>query len=297
MEILGTFQNFDDLATTWLSAMRAAFFAGLVALLAAGSLRIIFRHRISNAASHALFLLVPVKTLAAVLCVVSPLVVTFEMPEQWLWQQKETTGESVESPAKPGRSVQTARIDTLDEPANATADAGPFAVAESNSANSQLNPKSVRIQGEVDRNIITNAQQFWKPQIKAKHVLLAWASFCMFLAGMCLARNGIVRYRIRRTSAPVSGDDLLLISDLAIAMGLRRSPDVVATSSVVTPAVIGLFRPLLLVPEGFFRNFDEGLCRWAIAHELAHVRRADLWTLAFERMVSIAFFFCPALWI
>lgn len=297
MQLFGAFLNFDDIAELWLSAMRAAFIAGLVTLLAVGSLRTIFRHRISNAASHALYLLVPVKTVAAVLCVVCPLVVTFEMPERWISKRDDTTGEWVESPNKPPRSVQMVRIDTLEEPANDTANAGKVAMADSNFAESQHAPDSVRNHGEIDPKFKSNAERFWTMQFTTKHLMLAWASLCMLLTGICLARNVIVQYRLRRTSAPVSGDDVLLVADLAKTMGLSRALDLVATSSVATPAVIGLFRPRLIVPDGFFRSFDESLCRWAIAHELAHVRRADLWTLAFERLVSIAFFFCPALWI
>ncbi len=297
MEMTELHMKMADIATIWSSAMRAAFVAGFVTLLAVGSIRFLFRHRISNAMSHAMFLLVPLKTVAAVLFVLCPLVVTFEMPEVWVSSPENTIAEWIEPSENALSGIRTTQQGALAEPGNAVSEAGQMIAAELKPRNSGRIANTGRITGEIDRPAITKLAPFGKSQLTAQHAIFAWATFCTILAGICMVRNGIVQYRTRHTSAPVSGDDISLVIELANAMRLSQVPIVVMTSAIANPAVIGLIRPRLLVPEGFFRNFDEAICRWAIAHELAHVRRADLWTLAFERVVGIVFFFCPALWI
>ncbi|MBI1323037.1 hypothetical protein GC170_07600 [bacterium] len=297
MEIFGTFLNFDDFQLLWSNAMRAAFIAGCITLLAVGSIRTVFRHRISNAASHALFLLVPVKTVAAVLCVIYPLPVTFEVPGSVDRTLGDTNGSQLAVPAKPPRAMRTAPLESLTTTVNTIEFATESAGTENQDMTDRVSNEAATASNGFEQARLTRAIAFLESNIETKHTMLYWAVACMFLATVCMVRHRIILDRLRQNSAPVAGDDILLVTDLANDMGLSRVPEIIATSAVATPAVIGLFRPRLLVPDEFFRNFDEGLCRWAIAHELAHVRRADLWTLAFERAVGIVFFFCPALWI
>ena len=74
-----------------------------------------------------------------------------------------------------------------------------------------------------------------------------------------------------------------------------RSPVRWAVSPRVTsPAVGGLLRPTVVMPP----DLDEGLTpkqlNWVLLHELAHIRRGDLWVVAVQRLLGAVFFFHPA---
>ena len=63
---------------------------------------------------------------------------------------------------------------------------------------------------------------------------------------------------------------------------------------VTSPAVGGLLRPTIVMPP----DLDDGLTakqlNWILLHELAHIRRGDLWVVLIQRVVGAAFFFHPA---
>ena len=47
------------------------------------------------------------------------------------------------------------------------------------------------------------------------------------------------------------------------------------------PVVTGLFRPAVVLPAWFAQDYSRTEARAAIAHELTHVKRGDLWALQF----------------
>ena len=74
-------------------------------------------------------------------------------------------------------------------------------------------------------------------------------------------------------------------------VGLKISPN--ATS----PAVCGLFRPVILVPQDLGASLGAGGMRTVLMHELAHIRRADLWVNLAQTILQIVYFYNPLLWL
>lgn len=58
----------------------------------------------------------------------------------------------------------------------------------------------------------------------------------------------------------------------------------------------GLIRPVVVLPADFAATLTRGEVRMALAHELAHVRRGDLWLAIVPACARILCFFCPPLW-
>ncbi len=101
------------------------------------------------------------------------------------------------------------------------------------------------------------------------------------------------RWCRRATPRPDHDED---IARLAAEAGVRP-PRLLAHPEATTPFVYGLFSPRLVVPEDFFSTLDPDGRRWVLFHELAHLRRRDLWTLTFQRLVKSVLFFNPAVWL
>ena len=62
------------------------------------------------------------------------------------------------------------------------------------------------------------------------------------------------------------------------------------------PALWGLWRPVLLLPENLAAHLDEPELEAILTHELAHARRRDNLTAALTRAIACLFWFHPLLW-
>lgn len=62
------------------------------------------------------------------------------------------------------------------------------------------------------------------------------------------------------------------------------------------PAVVGYFRPVLLLPVSAVSGMTLHQLETLIAHELAHIRRHDYLVNVFQQVAEILLFFHPAVW-
>jgi beta-lactamase regulating signal transducer with metallopeptidase domain len=77
-------------------------------------------------------------------------------------------------------------------------------------------------------------------------------------------------------------------------MGIRQRLELRLSEHVEVPSLIGLLRPLLLVPPGVDDSLAEEAIEAILAHELAHVRRRDFAANLVQGLVEIPLFFHPA---
>lgn len=110
-----------------------------------------------------------------------------------------------------------------------------------------------------------------------------------------------VQFRFRRRlrgAAEVAAEELPVdFAALCKQAGVRASVRLLSVKGVSSPAIWGLRKPRLLLPPDFTSMFSQQQMRWILLHELAHVRRRDLWVTLFQRLVQIVHFFNPAVWI
>ena len=62
------------------------------------------------------------------------------------------------------------------------------------------------------------------------------------------------------------------------------------------PGVIGIFRPVLLLPVGITERLSREQLQAVMAHELCHVRQRDNLTAAVHMLLEAAFWFHPLIW-
>ena len=104
----------------------------------------------------------------------------------------------------------------------------------------------------------------------------------LWLAGVLVAATaGITGYRMKLQAIrarAVAPDHALQteIEEARKAAGLKRTPIVWLSREVESPAVSGLLRPVLLLPEGFPANFTATEARLILLHEFSHIKRHDL---------------------
>ncbi len=125
-------------------------------------------------------------------------------------------------------------------------------------------------------------------------LMVVWAG-CVALL---LARFGwsIVRTRRQiRQAVPLSLGRLPIdLDSLRRAAGLRTAVRWAVDARLDSPAVGGLLRPAVIIPPDLNETLTPNQLTWVLLHELAHVRRGDLWVVVFQRVVQAVFFFNPA---
>ncbi|MBB6184614.1 M56 family metallopeptidase [Oleiagrimonas soli] len=123
------------------------------------------------------------------------------------------------------------------------------------------------------------------------------ALLALWLAGLLLQSAWAIRHgrrsrRLLATSTPCR-DTALEAQCRAQAqrLGLRRAPALRMSCDIDSPHVTGLRRPVILLPAD--AGFSPAEAAMAVAHELAHLRRGDLWLGWIPALAQRLFFFHP----
>jgi beta-lactamase regulating signal transducer with metallopeptidase domain len=79
-------------------------------------------------------------------------------------------------------------------------------------------------------------------------------------------------------------------------MPLNLPIQVMSSPARLEPGVLGIFRPVLLLPEGIADRLTPPQLEAILAHELRHVQRRDNLTAAIHMVVETLFWFHPLVW-
>ncbi|MEN6428572.1 MAG: M56 family metallopeptidase, partial [Phycisphaerales bacterium] len=127
-------------------------------------------------------------------------------------------------------------------------------------------------------------------------VFLLWGAGVSVFAALVIQRLLFVRGLIAHTE-PARSDLTDVLDECRRRMGIRRSVGLRLSSGAFSPAVCGLFRPTILMPAAMLdRLSPEGL-RAVLIHELAHVKRGDLWVNTLQTVLQIVYFYNPLVWL
>lgn len=86
-----------------------------------------------------------------------------------------------------------------------------------------------------------------------------------------------------------------LLLKTAQCLKLRKTPDVVFSKHMKSPAVYGLFKPVLLLPEGSLDQLSREQAEHVLMHEFCHLKRGDLWVHWFCLILQVIYWFNPLL--
>jgi beta-lactamase regulating signal transducer with metallopeptidase domain len=127
----------------------------------------------------------------------------------------------------------------------------------------------------------------------ASYFMTAWLLIVAFQVFLVLRQRSAM-VRLLRLTRPA--DDRALeaqLAELAHRLSLRRAPDVKLTELQGSPFVCGLLKPVLVLPVGLAGALAPGELRQVLLHELAHVKRGDLFWDWFPAIARMLFFFHP----
>ncbi len=124
----------------------------------------------------------------------------------------------------------------------------------------------------------------WLGVIITRFVFLALASFR-------------VRHWVN-TAQPITEPRFLeLLEKAKQQVGVTRNVELRDSQSCVTPLVTGLWSPKILIPSRTLASYEPREMESVVLHELIHLRRGDTWIRCAQAILSILYFFHPAVWL
>lgn len=127
------------------------------------------------------------------------------------------------------------------------------------------------------------------------YLLLGWIAGVTLL-GVRLLLAQVAVHWLRRQRCPICNELSRRVAGLAERLGLRSAPRVFGCRRVGEAIVVGLLRPMVLLPACWLTEMTPEVLEAVVAHELAHIRRWDLWVNLFQRLVETLLFYHPAVW-
>ncbi|MFK7817312.1 MAG: M56 family metallopeptidase, partial [Planctomycetaceae bacterium] len=126
-------------------------------------------------------------------------------------------------------------------------------------------------------------------------LVIGWAIGTALVVLIAFIRVVLCLHRIKRTSVEPPAELVERLEELRSKLGIRRRVSLMITSSAIGPAVIGLFRLRIVVPEVIARDGADKL-EPILAHELIHIRRGDLWVGLLNLIAKGLWWFHPLMW-
>jgi beta-lactamase regulating signal transducer with metallopeptidase domain len=103
--------------------------------------------------------------------------------------------------------------------------------------------------------------------------------------------------KLRRDSEPVDNPAILCaLARQAKLLDLTFTPAIAYCHEVLVPTVVGMFRPMVLLPLTLTTGLTIDQIEVILAHELAHIRRYDHLINILQRLIEAFLFFHPAVW-
>jgi bla regulator protein BlaR1 len=127
-------------------------------------------------------------------------------------------------------------------------------------------------------------------------LLIVWCLGCILVLFSWWRRWSCVNSAIRDGSSATAGREVELFRTLQARCGIAGPVVLVACQSSVEPGIVGMRRPVMVLPAGIAERLSDPQLEAIISHELCHVRRRDNLTAAIHMFVEAVFWFHPLVW-
>lgn len=97
-------------------------------------------------------------------------------------------------------------------------------------------------------------------------------------------------------TSPIPEKWQYLLDELAAQIPVKRSVELLESTLIKVPMVIGHFKPVILLPIGAVNGLSPAQVEAILAHELAHIARHDYLLHLLQSIIEIFFYFNPAVW-
>jgi len=199
-------------------------------------------------------------------------------------------------------SVRQTQLQPLSGSAGAPGGMRPTEVSQTNKAMGAKKPHAAGTsprQTAPRPETLTPAQRPSKSAFAAHHLflLLLWLAGATVIGIYLLASNFALWRMVRRERPLVSQPTLELFEECKIQMGVSTMVAVVPSDRIRSPALFGFLRPRLLLPQKMLETVRREEMRYVFLHELAHLKRRDIYLGWLTSLLQILHWFNPLVWL
>ncbi len=123
-----------------------------------------------------------------------------------------------------------------------------------------------------------------------------WLIGVLGLGAYILTRSLRLWWTVKSERLVTDQEVLDTLEDAKLQMGIQTILGVVVTDKVRSPALLGFVRPRLLLPEGLLEALSPDGLRHVFLHELAHLKRRDVYIGWWAAILQILHWFNPLIW-
>jgi beta-lactamase regulating signal transducer with metallopeptidase domain len=127
-------------------------------------------------------------------------------------------------------------------------------------------------------------------------LMLGWLGIVAARLGMLVTASLQVRYWVRRARAVEDPALLHLLQQCRQRVGVHHKIDLRNSEACATPLVVGIWRPVILLPTSVIDELEQDELESVLIHELNHVRRWDGLVNAIQTVLGTLYFFHPLVW-
>jgi beta-lactamase regulating signal transducer with metallopeptidase domain len=140
--------------------------------------------------------------------------------------------------------------------------------------------------------------EVWQPRLDVLVSFLPYFWLSGTLSTLIMLATGLVGIEHLRRSSRLDekGDLSRRCRALADSLGIARRVSVRICDRLAMPVLIGIVRPLILLPPAALSGWSTEQLEMILLHELAHLRRWDNLVNLLQRVVESLLFFHPVVW-
>jgi membrane fusion protein (multidrug efflux system) len=153
---------------------------------------------------------------------------------------------------------------------------------------------AIHTTGRIGADLQKGPAAPWNPSIEV-YVLVAWLAGVSILSTRLAIGFGVTWW-IRVNVKPLSGEFEQRVRILSDRLKVDARQRVFACVKVGQAVAVGFIRPVVLIPASWLTQLTPQMIEAIIAHELAHIRRWDLWVNLVQRIIETFLFYHPAVW-
>jgi len=134
------------------------------------------------------------------------------------------------------------------------------------------------------------------PDLTWKAILfILWVMGVFAFLALLVQRAVFVRGLIA-ASTPANAEFAGVLEQCRRQIGVRLKTKLRISETISSPAVCGFFRPIILIPAALVDKLSPEGLRAILIHELAHIKRGDLWVNSIQTFLQVVYFYNPFVW-
>lgn len=137
---------------------------------------------------------------------------------------------------------------------------------------------------------ISPAAQPWRDAVEI------WLAGCAAMMLVIVVRWRMLARRIARWSAPPPQKLVETLDQVCRSLAVPRPPALRVCRAAIGPAVLGMLRPALVIPESIAIQTTPAQLRMILMHELLHLRRRDPLVAGVQLLSQAIWWFHPLVW-